>query len=272
MSDPITKSTTSSEDADLLCKSFMDALKACLSTVLGPNVDVLADASPSPEESTLWFQADFAPIPDRKLMFGGDRLSWLELGKQLLAAPGIAREGTDENLILSALEELAGRVVRSIESALPVRLGHDLTAKIVPPATVLAAAQSYPPSRFRICIQDLPEIQGAFLASPQLRDLAGAKGIPRRGALAINAKNLELLMDVEMPVSISFGRAQLALKDVIKLTTGSIVELNRSISEPVDIIVNNCTVARGEVVVVEGNFGVRIKEVLSKEDRLKRLF
>jgi flagellar motor switch protein FliN len=74
-----------------------------------------------------------------------------------------------------------------------------------------------------------------------------------------------------MPVSISFGRAQLALKDVIKLTTGSIVELNRSISEPVDIIVNNCTVARGEVVVVEGNFGVRIKEVLSKEDRLKKL-
>ncbi len=67
----------------------------------------------------------------------------------------------------------------------------------------------------------------------------------------------------------SSGRAQLPLKDVIKLTTGSIVELNFSVSEPVDIIVNNCTIARGEVVVVEGNFGVRIKQVVSKQERLR---
>jgi flagellar motor switch protein FliN/FliY len=61
------------------------------------------------------------------------------------------------------------------------------------------------------------------------------------------------------------------LKDVIKLTTGSVVELNRTVSELVDIVVNNCVVARGDVVVVEGNFGVRIREVLSKEDRMRRL-
>jgi flagellar motor switch protein FliN/FliY len=61
------------------------------------------------------------------------------------------------------------------------------------------------------------------------------------------------------------------LKDVIKLTTGSVVELNRNVSELVDIVVNNCVVARGDVVVVDGNFGVRIREVLSKEDRMRRL-
>jgi flagellar motor switch protein FliN/FliY len=88
---------------------------------------------------------------------------------------------------------------------------------------------------------------------------------------APSTRNLELLLDVELPVSVSFGRAQLQLKDVIKLTTGSIVELNRSVSEPVDIIVNNCVIARGEVVVIEGNFGVRIKQIVSKEDRLRSL-
>ncbi len=86
---------------------------------------------------------------------------------------------------------------------------------------------------------------------------------------AVNTRNLDLLLDVELPISVSFGRAQLPLKDVIKLTTGSIVELNCSVSEPVDIIVNNCTIARGEVVVVEGNFGVRIKQVVSKQERLR---
>jgi flagellar motor switch protein FliN len=78
-------------------------------------------------------------------------------------------------------------------------------------------------------------------------------------------------LDVELPVRVSFGRAQVPLKEVLKLTTGSIVELNRSVSEPVEIIVNNCVVARGEVVVVEGNFGVRIQEVVSRQDRLRVL-
>ena len=90
-------------------------------------------------------------------------------------------------------------------------------------------------------------------------------------APASSSKTFDLLLDVELPVSVSFGRAQVARKDVIKLTTGSIVELNRSIAEPVEVIVNNCVIARGEVVVVEGNFGVRIHEVISRQERLRTL-
>jgi len=87
----------------------------------------------------------------------------------------------------------------------------------------------------------------------------------------VTPKTLDLLMDVELPVSISFGRAQAPLKDVLKLSTGSIVELNRSIGEPVEVIVNNCVIARGEVVVIEGNFGVRIQQVISRQERLRTL-
>lgn len=88
---------------------------------------------------------------------------------------------------------------------------------------------------------------------------------------APNPRTLELLMEVEMPVSVSFGRAQLPLKDVLKLTTGSIIELNRTVDEPVEIIVNNCVIARGEVVVVEGNYGVRIQQIVSRQERLRTL-
>ena len=100
-------------------------------------------------------------------------------------------------------------------------------------------------------------------------------GVGRRGGAGFtrpaNSKTFELLLDVELPVSVSFGRAQVPLKDVLKLTTGSIVELNRSIVEPVEVIVNNCVIARGEVVVVEGNFGVRIHQVISRQERLRTL-
>jgi flagellar motor switch protein FliN/FliY len=82
---------------------------------------------------------------------------------------------------------------------------------------------------------------------------------------------MDLLMEVELPVSVSFGRAELPLKDVLKLTSGSIVELNRSVNEPVEVIVNNCVIARGEVVVVEGNYGVRIGEIISPQERLRTL-
>ncbi len=105
-----------------------------------------------------------------------------------------------------------------------------------------------------------PEAQRrpAALARPQIRSTDNNK--------------IDLILDVELPVSVSFGRSQLTLKEVIKLTTGSIIELNRTISEPVEIIVNNCVIARGEVVVVEGNFGVRIHEVVSRQERLRTLY
>jgi flagellar motor switch protein FliN/FliY len=80
---------------------------------------------------------------------------------------------------------------------------------------------------------------------------------------------LDLLMDVELPVSVSFGRTQVQVQEILKLVTGSIIELERSISEPVELIVNNCVIARGEVVVVEGNYGVRIREVMSRRERLQ---
>jgi flagellar motor switch protein FliN/FliY len=78
-------------------------------------------------------------------------------------------------------------------------------------------------------------------------------------------------MGVELAVSVSFGRVQLPLRDVLKLTAGSIIELNRTVDEPVEVIVNNCVVARGEVVVVEGNYGVRIDQIMSRQDRMEAL-
>jgi flagellar motor switch protein FliN/FliY len=82
---------------------------------------------------------------------------------------------------------------------------------------------------------------------------------------------MELLLDVELPVSISFGKTEILMKDVLKLTTGSIVELNRGVNEPVEVLVNHCLIARGEVVVVEGNYGVRIQQIVNRQDRLRSI-
>jgi flagellar motor switch protein FliN/FliY len=100
---------------------------------------------------------------------------------------------------------------------------------------------------------------------------APAPDQPDAPSVPTTSRTLELLLDVDLPVSISFGRAQLAMKDVLKLTTGSIVELNRGVNDPVEVLVNHCLIARGEVVVVEGNYGVRIQEIASRQDRLRSI-
>jgi flagellar motor switch protein FliN/FliY len=76
------------------------------------------------------------------------------------------------------------------------------------------------------------------------------------------------ILDVELPIAVSIGSTQLPLREILKLTTGSIVELDRLITDPVDILVNKCIIARGEVVVIEGNYGVRILQVVSRSERL----
>jgi flagellar motor switch protein FliN len=83
--------------------------------------------------------------------------------------------------------------------------------------------------------------------------------------------NIDLLLDVELPISVMFGRSEMMLKDVLKLGAGSVIELDKSVNDPVSIIVNHKPVAKGEIVMVDGNYGVRILEVESTADRIRSL-
>jgi len=84
-------------------------------------------------------------------------------------------------------------------------------------------------------------------------------------------KALDLLMDIELPIVIELGRTQMSLKRILELGPGAIVEMDRLAGEPVDILINGKVVARGEVVVVDENFGVRIISLVTPEERIKLL-
>lgn len=84
---------------------------------------------------------------------------------------------------------------------------------------------------------------------------------------ALNPK-LDVLLDIELPVTLRFGRTQMLLGDVMALGTGSVIEFDRAVTEPVEVLVNGRVVARGEAVMVEGNYGVRISDIASRSQRL----
>lgn len=84
-------------------------------------------------------------------------------------------------------------------------------------------------------------------------------------------ENIDMLLDIDLDVSIELGRSLLSIKRILELAPGSIVELDRMAGEPVDLLVNNKVVARGEVVVIDESFGIRIVSLVSPEERIKSL-
>jgi flagellar motor switch protein FliN/FliY len=93
----------------------------------------------------------------------------------------------------------------------------------------------------------------------------------QQSVAAQNAQNIELLMDVDLPVSIELGRTKMNIANILSLGPGSVVELNKLAGEPVDLLVNYKVVAKGEVVVVDENFGLRITQLMTQEERLRAL-
>jgi flagellar motor switch protein FliN/FliY len=83
--------------------------------------------------------------------------------------------------------------------------------------------------------------------------------------------NLNLLMDIELNARVRIGSKQMLLKDIVKLSEGTIIDLDKNVDEPMEILVNGKTIAKGIVVVVGGNFGIKITHVGTKEDRIKSL-
>jgi len=84
-------------------------------------------------------------------------------------------------------------------------------------------------------------------------------------------RNLDMLMDIPLNVTVELGRTKRAIRDIIEFSKGSIIELDKLAGEPVDILVNNKLIATGEVVVIDENFGVRVTDIVSKTDRLMKL-
>lgn len=241
-------------------------------------LSVSASGPQDAEEALIWHQ-QFDLGPDFAVYLQIPKATWLKIGQVILQGAGIddATEDDSRGTFFECLQQS----LSSLASWIGKKAGREVN-----PATGTAVEQKPELSEwFEISVsmggEALPSL--LFTATPHLRavfevQVKAAAASAERGAVARSgpsmegSKTLDLLLEVELPVGVSFGRSQMRLKDAVKLTTGSIVELNRSIAEPVEIVVNNCVIARGEVVVVEGNYGVRILQIISREERLRTLF
>jgi len=256
--------------------------EATWQAVSGTAAEVVAN----PEDQMLWWEQLLQFAPEMKIWVGAPRTAWEQAGTLTLKAAGLDTVEIDEarNTWLEILGQALAPMARAIGSTLGCEVTCEAGAERAPEAGIEEWA------RVALSFADAPlaPLLVAFspgllevMVSPQRVDERSGElatvtptvnpGDAETAILPARSRTMNLLLDVDLPVSISFGRTQLPMKDVIKLTTGSIVELNRSVNEAVEVMVNQCLIARGEVVVVEGNYGVRIIEIVSRQERIRSL-
>lgn len=166
------------------------------------------------------------------------------------------------------------------EAAPPVEPSPPVEAPAAAPAVAAAASPVPPPADTRVDATGRPFDAVAAAMAAAIEAEAGAappappapKATPfevpelqTTNTSAVQAQGIDLLRDVELDVKIELGRSRMLIDDVLRLTEGSVVELDKLAGDPVDVLVNDRLVARGEVLVLNDNFCVRINDIFKEE-------
>jgi flagellar motor switch protein FliN len=244
-----------------------------------------AAAEPAAGVELLWWEQPFQISPAAKVWVAAPRAVWEHIGTLTLKAAGLETAGSSE--ARNTWFEILGQSLSSLANAIGARLGREVNCEAGverapgPEARHRAALSlSFNETTLAPLLVSVSAKLVSLISAPSETPAKGPPSAPSSPVpdpalpeepSAARARTLDLLLDVELPVSISFGRAELPMKEILTLTTGSIVELNRAVNDPVEVLVNHSLIARGEVVVVDGNYGVRIQQIVSRKDRLRSL-
>ena len=106
-------------------------------------------------------------------------------------------------------------------------------------------------------------------AASDVASAAQATGVVAQGGSAVHG--LDFILDVDLHLSVEVGRARMTIQDLLQLGQGSVIELEKLAGEPLDVFVNGKSVAKGEAVIINEKFGIRLTEVISPEDRAESL-
>jgi len=235
----------------------------------------------SGEYPYLWWEHPFSAAPGALVWIGSPQPTWEHVGTLTLKAAGLDTVAASEaqNTWFEILGQSLSAMARSIGGLLgrEITCGTGAEREAAPESTEWASVSltfadgTQPPLLVAFSPILLSLIAAPPAGEPAQAEPARAEYTSDAGQLALNSRTIGLLLDVDLPVSISFGKTRLPMKEVLKLTTGSIVELDRDVNDPVEVLVNQRLIARGEVVVVEGNYGVKIQEIASRNERLRSI-
>jgi flagellar motor switch protein FliN len=204
-----------------------------------------------------------------RLTFEGALTGTLSVGMAAAAAETLSRltmgldDAPPEAAIGDTLLEVCSQGIAALGERGDFKGLQLANAQLVPepPATTAVSFTLTAGDRFggSICLWD----ESVIAATGRELSVGAPLGIPGL------PPNLDVILDIDLPLSVRFGQTEMTLMDLTRIGPGSVIDLGRSPDDPVDVLVHGRLVARGEVVVVSGNYGVRITDVISAADRLR---
>jgi len=272
----------------LLVERWKDSFRGVMETMAGIKPEMPPSAAPEEEETAgmLWWRQQLDGVAGSGVWLGSPSHTWMRIGQLVLSGAGIeaASEADVRDSYFEVLKQAFIVLARALSSDLEQEVSCAAGREEEPPPNAAGSWIGVRPPR-----ETLPPFQIHFsceLLEAMLRRAQRGEPVetapPAEPAAAAEfseddpelspraRRTLDVLLDVEMPVHVSFGKTRVRMQEVLKFVNGSVIELDRSISEPVEILVNNCVIARGTVVVVNGNYGVQINEVASRRERLQQ--
>lgn len=256
---------------DFLVKELCESFSAVFEQITGESYPLSKSDREDPDDSTdsLGYMLEFEGSVTGTVLLQVDPQSAAVLATRLMGAPiddSVAYLPEHEDAVFEIVNQTAGLMAESLrthfgaaEILVERKQGPFASSSL---AFLLQPAGGADPVSIRIIPEQLlfdsvlTALSGSSSSSPQQPEVPAA-------VMNSDNHNLQLIMDVELNLTLRFGQRTLILSEVADLTTGSVVELDRVVDEPVELLLGERVIARGDVVIVDGNYGLRITELAS---------
>ncbi len=267
---------TTSGDAESIAQEFAQLWAESMSSVMAQvaaapfPVEVAsraAEKAPAPAEGDIYLTITAAGTARGEMSFRVPANVALALAKVFMGDADAARRelaATDRPAVEELFRQIGGHVSTAATKRwkeLPLTVGLGEAPTWSPGASGWLCSGYGAPFKVEMEWWLSPALATSLQAAWQAPTLQPAVS-PTRTSQP-DASNFDLLMDVELDVTLRFGGRDILLKDILELGAGSVLELDREIQDPADLLLDGKLIARGEVVVVDGNFGLRVTEVLA---------
>jgi flagellar motor switch protein FliN/FliY len=257
--------------ANQIMASWTEALVQVLESMTARRSKIESQASNSPEweEGTAWWGQRLSILDKPSFWIGAPPKSWTELGRLTLAALGVEKPADSD--IATTCRDVMAQTSATVARHLTIQFGREITGGDSVPADrpddFAAPVFKWSLDAEPISIDGVAAFSAAFLrqcsriGEPTTAQESCTQAISSPtddGGLVMGVRSVESVPRIDLPVKFVLGRTTLPLRDVFKLGVGSVIELDRSAIEPADVLIHGRLLARGQIIVVNGNYGLKI--------------
>ncbi len=259
-------------------KLLQDEIKSTIEGLIGltPEIALLSQSKEIGEPKPPFVKAEIKVSPKGKIVFLLPPAFSTAVCDLMLGGEGEAKDEVNDD-DLDAIKEIISNILGALSTTLEAQKDMESFKFEIMDIKFVKAKEDFSDYsyivNFNCKVKEVVSICGVLFDEAFLSNFQENSSVmtPKSKEVHEEVKNLEMLMDIKLQLRVRIGSKVMLLKDVIGMDIGSVIELDQLASEPLDILIEDKKIGEGEVVIVDGNFGIQITSIGSREERLSTL-